>query len=329
MLDHIKFTKFKFILEAVDNIRLPEYKGAALRGGFGYTFRKTVCAQSLNKDCNNCMLKEQCVYSYIFETPPPQDTEKLRLYKTVPHPFVLEPPQDSRRLIKKGEMFAFNIALIGKAVDYLPYIVFTFIKLGATGIGAAAVTHNNNGKRPPRGKYILKDAQCIDLEGKTNSIFNYEQQTIDNNYPILEAANLNHIDDNDVNAKEITLNFITPCRIKFDGKIGGTMAFHILIRNLLRRVSSISYFHCNKELECNFNAIIDKAKDITIKKADLKWQDWERYSTRQKQKMSLGGLIGNITFQGDLKPFLQLLRLGEYLHVGKGTSFGLGRYVIL
>jgi CRISPR/Cas system endoribonuclease Cas6 (RAMP superfamily) len=44
--------------------------------------------------------------------------------------------------------------------------------------------------------------------------------------------------------------------------------------------------------------------------------------------MKLGGLIGDITFEGNITPFLPFLTLGRYIHVGKGTSFGLGKYEI-
>ena len=60
------------------------------RGGFGYAFKRVVCVIK-GKACDECLLKQKCIYSYIFETPP-QDTEMLRLYPKVPHPFVIESP---------------------------------------------------------------------------------------------------------------------------------------------------------------------------------------------------------------------------------------------
>jgi hypothetical protein len=44
--------------------------------------------------------------------------------------------------------------------------------------------------------------------------------------------------------------------------------------------------------------------------------------------MRLGGIVGEITYTGNLEPFIPLLRAGEILHAGKNTSFGLGRYTI-
>ena len=43
-LRHFKYVRFQFLLQATDRLYLPEYKGSALRGGFGYAFKKGVCA---------------------------------------------------------------------------------------------------------------------------------------------------------------------------------------------------------------------------------------------------------------------------------------------
>ena len=42
--------------------------------------------------------------------------------------------------------------------------------------------------------------------------------------------------------------------------------------------------------------------------------------------MQLGGLLGSVHLHGDLAPFAQLLHQGQWLHIGKNASFGLGGY---
>ena len=44
--------------------------------------------------------------------------------------------------------------------------------------------------------------------------------------------------------------------------------------------------------------------------------------------MKMGGFVGEITLEGDLNPFSELLRAAEVVHVGKGTTFGLGKVEI-
>ena len=45
--------------------------------------------------------------------------------------------------------------------------------------------------------------------------------------------------------------------------------------------------------------------------------------------MKLGGFVGSITFEGNMREFMPYLLAGEILHVGKGTGFGLGKYKII
>lgn len=315
MLNHFTFAKFRFTIRAVEEISLPQYKGAVFRGGFGYAFKKIVCIQRARKECVDCLLRRSCVYSYIFETAPPEDTKVLKLYRTVPHPFVIEPPQSGDRIIKQGDKLTFNLILIGKAVDYLPYFILTFSELGKQGIGRK------------RSKFVLERVEGLDVTGKVKTIYTCEEETLQNDYPLLEASQLNHTEISKDNS-QVELDFLTPFRVRFDGKITDDIKFHVILRNLIRRVSSLLYFHCGKDLECDFKTYIKEAEKIKTVSYDLQWFDWERYSTRQKRKMTLGGVLGQVKYEGNLKPFLQFLKLGEYIHAGKGTSFGLGKYRI-
>jgi CRISPR-associated endoribonuclease Cas6 len=309
---HFRFARFEFVAKALDRISLPAYKGSTFRGGLGHAFKKVVC---LSKDrlCEACLLKGKCPYSYVFETPPPSDTSKMRKYPFAPHPFVLTPPLEEKREYQPGELLCFELTLVGKSIDLLPYFIYTFEELGGMGIGTG------------RGRYELQEIRTPGDSKEITAVYSFRDK-------ILRHFKVTNMEDLLCSFSPIhyptslSLHFITPTRLKFDGRLSPSLEFHILIRNLLRRISLLSYFHCEKEFDVDFRALIEQSRDVTAEEKDLLWFDWQRYSQRQETRMAMGGFMGSVTFRGDFKDFLAYLLLGEQVHVGKGTSFGLGKY---
>jgi CRISPR-associated endoribonuclease Cas6 len=315
---HIKTASFSFNLKASEPIILPPYKGSTLRGGFGYAFKRVVCAIR-DRECTDCLLKDKCIYSYVFETPPPSDTKIMRKYRSAPHPFVIEPPSERRRGFKTGDEINFGLTLIGRAIDYLPYFIYTFDELGRIGIGKGRARYDL--------KEVISDGKSIyDSETKTLKPFSFSVLNLKSCLLNFESEILNsgHSD-----FKLLTINFLTPTRILYNGHLTLDLEFHILIRNLLRRLALLLYFHCNGDPSTwDFKKIIEMAKNVRIKKRDLRWYEWERYSGRQETRIKMGGFVGEVTFEGDIEHFMPLIKAGEILHVGKGTAFGLGKYEI-
>jgi hypothetical protein len=82
-----QLSRFRFGLRALGRIRLPPYPGSAWRGLLGHGLRRTACV-TCAPACDGCLLIHGCVYSQLFETPPPPGLD-LRGFSSVPHPFVL------------------------------------------------------------------------------------------------------------------------------------------------------------------------------------------------------------------------------------------------
>jgi CRISPR-associated endoribonuclease Cas6 len=333
-LSHFKIAQFKFFLKALNCVSLPVYKGSTFRGAFGHAFKKVVCVNR-ERICSSCLLKEKCVYSYVFETPPPSDTLKMRKYPFAPHPFIITPPLEPKRIYQEGEALCFELTLIGKSIDYLPYFIYTFDELGGMGIGSGKGKYRLEEVKTDRSGegFKVKGGETKD-ECQRPKVNGEKGETIySGNEKVLHSSNwVVGIDDLfafHLSPTALHLIFLTPTRLKFDGKISPSLEFHILIRNLLRRISLLSYFHCSEELTLDFKGLIEESKKVGVKKSDLSWFDWERYSNRQETKMKMGGFTGTIHFEGGLEPFLPFLLLGEYVHVGKGSSFGLGKYEIM
>ena len=64
------------------------------------------------------------------------------------------------------------------------------------------------------------------------------------------------------------------------------------------------------------------AAEVRTTKEDLRL---EQYSNRLKGKMDLSGLLGELEFAGDLTPFVPWLLAAQILHIGRNTTFGMGR----
>lgn len=102
-----------------------------------------------------------------------------------------------------------------------------------------------------------------------------------------------------------------------------------MFRRLLGRLSSLAVFHCGGALDLDFAALIERARAVRLVEDRTRWEDWTRYSSRQDRRMTLGGLVGHAVYEGDLAPFWPFLVFGQWTHVGKNATFGLGRYEIV
>ncbi len=285
--------RHRLTLEALEPLHLPPFKGSALRGGFGITFKRLVCANAW--PCGErCEGGNACPYGYIFETKPPEGSDALKKNEHVPHPFVIEPPADSRAEYAPGEQLIFDVVLVGKAQEYMDYFAVTFKELGRAGLGRG------------RGKFRVAKIKALDTLTTSD----------------LEARAA------ELPTGQIRLRFLTPTRLVHDKEMVQDPPFHVLVRRLLDRVSSLSYFHCGERWETDFKGLIAQAEQVELAEARTRWVQVERFSGRQQERVSLGGFVGEVAYKGDIAPFRALLLLGSLAHVGKATVFGNGKYEI-
>jgi hypothetical protein len=312
----ISLVQLRVTLRARDPLQLPPYKGSTLRGGFGTVFKETVCVVE-HRDCARCLLRSRCAFPYVFDTPVPEETTRLRKYPAAPHPFVFLPPLEEKTLYRLGETLTFDLTLIGKGADLLPYFIYTFERLG-----------ERRGLGKGRGRFVVESVTWLSPQGEEVLIYDGNSKTLRNSFRSITVRDLSTLHSALSPLHSLTLHFVTPTRLVYAEALTPVLDFHILIRALLRRLSNLAYFHCGTELQLDFRGLITAAEQVETVSSDLHWHNWERYSARQDARMKLGGCIGWVTYKGDLQPFLPLLRLGEIVHLGKGTSFGLGKYVM-
>jgi CRISPR/Cas system endoribonuclease Cas6 (RAMP superfamily) len=72
---------------------------------------------------------------------------------------------------------------------------------------------------------------------------------------------------------------------------------------------------------------MEKASGVEISNQNIWRYDYQRWTNRQKKKLRLDGMLGEIEFENeDFEEFMPFLILGEFLHIGSSSSFGLGKF---
>ena len=292
-----------FICEFLEDAKFPSYKGFSLRGAFGFAFKHVSC--NVRVKCSQCLLKNTCAYFNVF------DVERLgnSKGKDIPRPFILEPPYNSRTIYNKGEEIQFGLIILGEYVRYFPFFVLAFEYMGRKGIGLL----------PNRAPFILK--RVVDSAGK--EVYNHRETLLKqlSSYQI-EKISLNSI---------LEVKILSPLRIKHKGRYVSPHRFSLDVFSLAvyRRLSFLNNLYGLFDERLLETA--DALKDCRIVSSSLRWKDLERYSHRQDTRMKMGGLIGNFILKipsGKESEINRILKIIEVIHLGKNTTFGLGKIQI-
>ena len=285
-------------------LALPIYAGSMLRGAFGHALHSLAIESHVNG--HPCLPQDNCPYCQVF-APPPLIGHSLQKFSQMPAPYVSEPPSltDSRNLAK-GEPFQFNLVLIGKAWQHLPTIIKAFELAMRDGLG-------RHSSRATLISVHLEDGTPFWLTGQP--------------YPSLQPGPMRPAPT--TLAGHVVMNLLTPLRLQYKNRparLHDLNARALLVALARRHQLLLDVYHGAQAPTQDFTTLSRQAESITLDTRHLRWFDWERYSNRQRQTMKLGGLLGPLHLQGNLAPFEHLLHLGQWLHVGKETVFGLGGY---
>ncbi len=303
----LKTAKFRFYYKADKEIYLPSFKGATFRGVLG-TVLKEVAEKA----------GHSAVYEYIFDTP---NDGRLRDVSgdKAPRPYILEAPITFKRKYYPGELFSMDLILVGKAIEYIPYLVYIFDEAGhSSGIG--------KWRSSGFGNYQLLKVTCFNNESEI-VYYKDEKILVENVFsPCSLDKNINIPQENSL----LIINFITPAHIVYDSaEIEKTknhpFTFPAMIQSLLWRIYLLYGFHQSQDVP-EYQKI--PVRELEIVNKNLTWEKFEHFSNRQYTGVPIVGFRGSVVLQGDWQQYLPLLKLGEIIHVGRETTFGLGKYIV-
>ena len=226
---------------------------------------------------------------------------------TIPPANITGPARlDDRRDYPPGSAYQLSLVLIGRARHYLPLISYAWQQAFKTADGVA------------RGQAELT---AIAIEHKDHWEEIYDGTRI--------AEHDNHITLPDSVPDRVTLHISTPLRLQHNGVALGVerLDAQTLLTQLQRRLSLTAQIHLGITPEADYSALKTQAAQVESHK-NLRWYDWQRYSNRQQRHMHLGGVIGEWTLAGLAPEHARALQIEQWLHLGKNTTFGLGRYTL-
>lgn len=311
---------FRFHLEPKAPLHMPVYnKGNVIRGGFGSTFRRIVCHANC-REPEICELRNVCPYTAVFQPFVPEGSEKISKNRDIPRPFVIKPPLETKETYVAGERLSFDLVLVGRIKDYLPYFIVTFKELSQAGLGRN------------RSPVELVGVDHVGRDGAEAPAYTREDNLVRPPTDPISWVDLcaPHSSNNGAaNVTRITLRFLTPTMLRADGLLTRRPAFGPLAKRLRDRINALSYFYCGAGLDIDFKAFGDLAEKIKTVSDSTHWVESSRYSRHREVTHDLSGIVGEVTFEGEMGPFLPYLRLGEYVHVGKNAVFGNGWYEIV
>lgn len=318
-------TRLIFTLRVDEELWLPRYKGFTFRGGLGDALLALVCDCSVKNRAPHAH-GEACRYQEMFKTQiHDQDMRAaLALGQNAPAPIMVNPPETQRRHFHEGEVLTCEVLLIGRAGAYWMHIIEAIRLLGdKLGIGADAA------------KFTVMHV----YDGTGGIVYSVELGLSPRGPAILTSdALIKHAP-----ARRLQLQFVTPTYLRLRGAARkdatvqpsrfrhGDDLLHIYWP-LVQRLHTLTHCYCSETpLDRYFeNRYRHDLRGIALKDNTLEWRKVGRHFSRvQKQGRRIEGFEGELSFEGDLKPFIPYFQLGQYLNIGKHTISGQGRFEVL
>ncbi|MGY4878187.1 CRISPR system precrRNA processing endoribonuclease RAMP protein Cas6 [Vreelandella aquamarina] len=305
--------RYRLTLRADAPFRLTGYPGAMLRGAWGHALRRLACSTA-SPVCQGCPVRQQCRYTQLFEPLP--DTTKGAA-RDIPPPYIVQAALARPREMAVGDTWAFEMVLFGKALEELPLIIWAWQMAAQAGLGDQQTPMSlvRVDYQPAVGP-----EQTVWEAGSTTLVSTSTRAPrLEPHHPALSLASASP-------ERVLTggrLNVLTPMRLQHKGRICEPHQLNadILLSSLWRKLELYLEHYVGLTLPA-----MPSREGILLQPLSLARQRWERHSRRQHKAMRLDGMVGTLSLHGPLEAWWPVLWLGQYTHLGKNTSFGLGQY---
>jgi len=293
--------------------RLPNFKGSTLRGTLGHALKEVSCLEPGDGGaCATCTRVDRCAAGALFDIPfgPGGQGGHDR-----PAPFVLTLPADHRETFHAGARLGCTLTLVGAARIWYPWVIAALASLGWRGLGFERRPWSLTGlwNEGPVGVRTPVDIVARGI-----------------GCPIVELSGTDLVAAQPLPASgSVALRFLSPAHLQRDKRLIHALDGPTLLSRLLRRLGSLlEYYEAWSPQDFDFAALISLAAQVRFSNQRLEPIAIDRYSNRQDRKHPLTGLVGSVVLSEIPPELWPYLVLGQWTHIGKGSTFGLGKYTL-
>lgn len=296
--------KLRFYVTIPGRESLPPFLGSAWRGLIGWELQRTICPFPRKRPCGSCRIREQCPYFQLIEehTPPGGPSD-------LPRGYILYP----RDADGKDRVYL-DLTLAGDMAKYLELLIMVITDGMSVGLGKNKISY-----RIDRITEIHPGGDEIPVNVERNG-----PPPVSGPFELdrwIEGDPEKSIDD------FAGIRFTTPVRLRKKGAYLNGMDWPFFFGAVVRRLEGLNAAYnygepLGKQLWGMVQEMFAAIGPVT---SDLKWDDMARYSSRQKQKVPMGGLTGTVRPDAAHAWLAPWWRAAELVHVGKGAAMGWGK----
>lgn len=269
-----------------------------LRSILGMNLRSLCCIAHTAK-CADCLYNTGCVYAQLFESIIPKSNTCIPGRERASHPYSIV--VEKEKLKDAVLEMQFSIILLGKYIEYFPYIYGAFVRAGNRGFGKERVPFSIQ-NITVAGQSILENSQQLILPQKNE---------------LWQSSDLDTERTGDVSVR-----LLSPLRFKTGGSYSIKITAASFMQCLFRRLKTLVMLYGDFENAAPYYP----GCVLTIAQSHLFWDEFAYYSSRQQTSMELGGVCGSFVLRGTFSALdCDLLEFARLFGAGKNTNFGLGR----
>ena len=338
-------SRLRFEIELLDDNAPIGFWGTRLRGGYGDSLKDHLCRFPEYAKCQDCELfrDRTCSFPFLFKPQsylfPDLPTGKpLGNSGNLPVPFVIDAPLEIDAPLKKKSRVSFEFTAFGKTLENNLDILEAFGKLGRVGLDVKTF-----GNEIIKSRYRFLDVQDLLAAGRSLHVLgNFRTPLTRSCSELIAILRPPEI------PSEVVIQFVTPVRIlrpeylPLEKPVSanqteiarGLRDFYEFINILANRIGVLWQTYGNDwPGQSDFfrwrNALLKASKAIHIKDIELHKKSYFRYAKDKRRAIQMDGFVGAIHAIGDFTDLMDILLLGEILHIGESTAYGFGQYKMI